>query len=82
MFRRWMLSGDRARRCTPCSSRGVLHAFADQRLGPGCSARLTPSALAAHWRVWSSGVAPMPPVENTRHRRRKRALERGCDALR
>ena len=25
----------------------------------------TPSARAAHWRVWSSGVAPMPPHENT-----------------
>ena len=24
-----------------------------------------PSAAAAAWRVWSSGVAPMPPVENT-----------------
>ena len=31
----------------------------------GCSASGTPSAAAAHWRVWSSGVAPMPPVENT-----------------
>ena len=24
-----------------------------------------PKALAAHWRVWSSGVAPMPPQQNT-----------------
>ena len=31
----------------------------------GCSASGTPSAAAAHWRVWSSGVAPMPPQQNT-----------------
>ena len=31
----------------------------------GCSTSSTPSARAAHWRVWSSGVAPMPPNENT-----------------
>src|SRR5262245_19953624 len=31
----------------------------------GWSTRSTPSAFAAHCRVWSSGVAPMPPNENT-----------------
>ena len=31
----------------------------------GCSTSGTPSAAAAHWRVWSSGVAPMPPQLKT-----------------
>jgi hypothetical protein len=34
-------------------------------LASGCSSSSTPSAAAAHWRVWSSGVAPMPPQLNT-----------------
>ena len=45
--------------------RDVAHALEDQRRASGCSASGTPSAAAAHWRVWSSGVAPMPPQENT-----------------
>src|SRR6266853_2046596 len=31
----------------------------------GCSASSTPAASAAHARVWSSGVAPMPPKLKT-----------------
>ena len=38
------------------------------RSASGCSASGTPSAAAAAWRVWSSGVAPMPPQENTTSR--------------
>jgi hypothetical protein len=34
-------------------------------LARGCSSSGTSSAAAAHWRVWSSGVAPMPPQQNT-----------------
>jgi hypothetical protein len=36
-------------------------------LAMGCRASATSSARAAHWRVWSSGVAPMPPWK-TPHR--------------
>ena len=31
----------------------------------GCNSSSTPSAAATAWRVWSSGVLPMPPQENT-----------------
>ena len=35
------------------------------RSASGCSFERYLSAAAAHWRVWSSGVAPMPPKLNT-----------------
>ena len=47
----------------------------------GCSASGTPSAAAAHWRVWSSGVAPMPPQENTTSPLANASLQVGGDAL-
>ncbi|KAG0905774.1 hypothetical protein G6F31_021897 [Rhizopus arrhizus] len=31
----------------------------------GCKASGRPSAAAAAWRVWSSGVPPMPPQDST-----------------
>ena len=47
----------------------------------GCSASGTPSAAAAHWRVWSSGVAPMPPQENTDVAAGEGVAQVGGDAL-
>jgi hypothetical protein len=51
------------------------------RSASGCSASETPSALAAHWRVLSSGVAPIPPKLNTTPAA-EAALERRTQARR
>jgi hypothetical protein len=59
----------------------VLHAFEDQGArASGCSTSGRPSAAAAHWRVWSSGVAPMPPQLNTTSPLAKAWLQRCGDA--
>ena len=57
--------GGRARRACPARARCPACARGSALRPAGAVPARTPSACAAHWRVWSSGVAPMPPQENT-----------------
>ena len=66
MFSRCRLSGAVGLvRQRPARARRRACARGSARVACGCSSSGTPSAAAAHWRVWSSGVAPMPPQQNT-----------------
>ena len=70
-----------ARRACPAPARCPACARGSALRPAGCSSSGTPSAAAAHWRVWSSGVAPMPPQENTTSPEAKARAQRGGDAL-
>ncbi len=81
MFRRCTLSGRvglEGHALLGCLRRACARVISAR--ASGCSASGTPSAAAAHWRVWSSGVAPMPPQQNTTSPLAKASRKAGGDA--